>query len=98
MHRTVCVYPPYPPLPAAGWAIGSRPNELCCLANIRAANSGPSCYTDLVIALDKSFSMHENDQLPIAKRAIEVVINQLAGPWDSMGLITFDHHVETVFR
>jgi hypothetical protein len=35
--------------------------------------------------LDKSFSMHENHQLEISKRAIEVVVQQFAGAWDRIG-------------
>jgi hypothetical protein len=42
--------------------------------------------------------MHENEQLEIAKRAIEVVLNQFAGPWDKIGLIAFDEDCEVVFR
>jgi len=42
--------------------------------------------------------MHENHQLDIAKKAITVIINQLAGPWDNIGLIAFDAGVEVVFR
>lgn len=35
--------------------------------------------------LDKSFSMHENEQLEISKRAIEVLLHQFAGAWDKIG-------------
>lgn len=41
--------------------------------------------------LDKSFSMHENHQLEISKRAIEVVVQQFAGAWDRIGASRYSH-------
>ena len=97
--------PPTPPAPgpvaslkASTFAVPGYDTLVSVEAEVRVAKgTSGGAFNDLVLLLDKSWSMSCNEQLETAKQAIEVIIQHFCGPWDRVSLLAFDHGIQEVF-